>query len=79
MYTKSVCSSITVGKQAYIDMEFFTQNDSYNNILKFGRPDGKHTMYFNEFALFVPRLLSFSLFHVSVWEILQSLLLTHQL
>lgn len=47
------CSSITVSKQAYTDMAFFTQNDSYN-ILKFGRPDGEHAIYINEFALFVP-------------------------
>jgi len=71
MHTKSACHSITVGKQAYIDTAFFTQNDSHNNILKFGRPYVEHTVYCNEIALFVPFLLSCSLF--------QSLLLTHQL
>jgi hypothetical protein len=71
--TECACSSITVGKQAYIDMAFCTQNDSYNNILKFGRPDGEHIMYINEFALFVAQLPSCSPFPASVWEMFQSL------
>jgi len=52
VHTKSACSRITFSKQPYIDMAFFTQNNSHNNILKFGRPDGEHTIYINEFALF---------------------------
>jgi hypothetical protein len=64
MHTKSSCSSITVGKQAYIDTAFFTQNDSHNNILKFGRPYGEHTVYCNEIALFVCSILA-QLFTIS--------------
>ena len=79
MHIHTACGSVTVGKQAYTDMAFFTQNDSYNNILKYGRPYGEHIMFINEFALFVPWLLSCSLCPARVWEILQSLLLTHQL
>jgi len=78
MHTKFAGSSITVSKQAYIDMTFFIRNDWYNNILKFGRRDREHTMYINEFACL---FCSCSVVHyfLQVWEIFQSLLLTHQL
>ena len=58
MQTKFAGSSITVSKQAYIDMAFFTRNDWYNNILKFGRRDREHTMYINEFACLFCRFWS---------------------
>jgi hypothetical protein len=66
VHTKFAGSGITVGKQAYIDMAFITRNFSYNDILKFGRPDSEHTMYINEFACL---FCSCSLFRASVGDI----------